>query len=59
MMHKSGFTPEEMQGYMNEAGLVDYDYRPLSESVTMVMKDGEEVERRVFFARGRRPRASL
>jgi len=59
MMHKSGFTVEEMEGYMHEAGLVDYEMRPLPEGVTMVFKNGDEVERKVFFARGRRPRSSL
>jgi hypothetical protein len=55
MMHKSGFTDEEMRGYMSEAGLVDFEMVWLPEHVTMVMKDGEEVPRRLFFARGRRP----
>lgn len=59
MMHKSGFTPEEMKKYMLEAGLEDFEIRSLPDSVKMVFKDGAEVERRVFFARGRRQRASL
>ena len=58
-MHKSGFTPDEMEDYMRDAGLVDFEMRPLPEGVKMVFKDGEEVERKVFFARGRRPPAKL
>jgi hypothetical protein len=59
MMHKSGFTREEMEGYMSEAGLEDFEMRDLPEGVTMVFKNGDEVERRVFLARARRPKASL
>lgn len=54
MMHKSGFTNEEMKEYMSEAGLIDFEMVWLPEEVTMVMKSGDEVQRRVFFARGRR-----
>lgn len=54
MMHKSGFTDEEMKGYMAEAGLVDFEMIHLPEPVVMQMKDAE-VKRVVFFARGRKP----
>ncbi|KAE9992811.1 hypothetical protein EG327_007735 [Venturia inaequalis] len=53
MMHKTGFSEEEMGGYMSEAGLVDIDFVPLSDKVVWMMK-GKEVERGLFFARGRR-----
>lgn len=53
-MHKSGFTEEEMKGYMNEAGLVDFEMLELPEPVVLKMKDDVTVERRVFFARGRK-----
>jgi hypothetical protein len=59
MMHKSGFTAAEMEGYMQDAGLVDFEMTSLPEPVKMVFKDGAEVERRVFFARGRRPSVKL
>lgn len=52
-MHKTGFTEEEMRGYMVEAGLVDIAFLPLEEKVQWMMK-GKEVERSLFFARGRR-----
>jgi hypothetical protein len=54
MMHKSGFTDEEMKEYMSEAGLVDFEMVWLPEPVTMLMNDEQEMERRVFFARGRK-----
>ncbi|TID16009.1 hypothetical protein E6O75_ATG09067 [Venturia nashicola] len=53
MMHKTGFSEEEMRGYMSEAGLVDIDFLPLENKVIWMMK-GKEVERELFFARGRR-----
>ena len=53
MMHKSGFTEEEMQRYAKEAGLVDYQFVKLSKPVVMVI-GGEEVEKELFFARGMR-----
>jgi len=53
MMHKSGFTKSEMQEYMAEAGLVDVEFLPLEKKVVMQMK-GKDVERGLFFARGRR-----
>ncbi|KIW09356.1 uncharacterized protein PV09_00254 [Verruconis gallopava] len=55
MMHKSGFTEEEMKSYMEEAGLVDFKMVWLPEDVTMVLKNDEEVKRKVFFARGKKP----
>lgn len=54
IMHKSGFTDEEMKGYMTEAGLVDFEIIHLPEPVVMKMHDAE-VKRNVFFARGRKP----
>ncbi len=54
MMHKSGFTDEEMKEYMSEAGLVDFKMVWLPEPVTMLMNDEQEVKRRVYFARGRK-----
>jgi hypothetical protein len=53
MMHKSGFTPEEMTEYMNEAGLVDVEFMPLSQNVVMQIH-GEDLERTMFFARGKK-----
>lgn len=53
MMHKTGFSEEEMRGYMIEAGLIDIEFLPLEEKVVWMMK-GREVERGLFFARGRR-----
>jgi hypothetical protein len=53
MMHKSGFTPEEMREYMTEARLVDIEFLELEEKVIMQMK-GKDMERGLFFARGRR-----
>lgn len=53
MMHKTGFTEEEMRGYMSEAGLIDVEFLSLEGKVVWMMK-GKEVERGVFFARGRR-----
>jgi len=53
MMHKSGFTEQEMQQYMEEAGLVDVAFLPLEENVVMKIKD-KDVEKEMFFARGRR-----
>lgn len=57
-MHKSGFTADEMEGYMREAGLVDFEMRWLPEPFTMPMK-GVDVERTLFFARGIRPLAKF
>jgi hypothetical protein len=54
MMHKSGFTEEEMKGYMSEAGLLDFEMIWLPNTVAMPMKNDQEVERRVFFARGKK-----
>jgi hypothetical protein len=53
MMHKTGFTTEEMHEYMTEAGLVDIEFLPLEENVVWEMK-GNQIERGLFFARGRR-----
>jgi hypothetical protein len=53
MMHKTGFSAEEMHEYMTEAGLVDIEFLPLEEKVSWEMK-GKAVERGLFFARGRR-----
>jgi hypothetical protein len=52
MMHKSGFTIDEMKGYMAEAGLVDVEVMPLAEKVVMEIH-GKNLEREIFFARGR------
>lgn len=52
-MHKTGFSEEEMRGYMSEAGLVDIEFLPLEDKVVWMMK-GKEVDRKLFFARGRR-----
>jgi hypothetical protein len=53
MMHKSGFTTEEMKEYMSEAGLRDVEVMPLSATVVMQIH-GEDLERNLFFARGRK-----
>jgi hypothetical protein len=53
-MHKTGFTAGEMDEYMTEAGLVDIEFLPLEEKVVWEMK-GKEVERGLFFAKGRKP----
>jgi hypothetical protein len=53
MMHKSGFTVEEMKQYMSEAGFVDVEVMPLSSNVVMQIH-GEDLERTLFFARGRK-----
>ena len=58
-MHKSGFTEAEMKAYMSEAGLVDFEMVHLPEPIVMVMKEGQEVERRIFFARGRKVKANM
>ena len=58
-MHKSGFTEDEMKEYMQEAGLSDFGMVHLPEPVVMVMKDGAEIERRIFFARGRKTKSKI
>jgi hypothetical protein len=52
-MHKSGFTAEEMEGYMHEAGFEDVEVMPLTSNVVMQIH-GEDLERSLFFARGRK-----
>jgi hypothetical protein len=52
MMHRSGFTTEEMKEFMAEAGLVNVEVMPLAEKVVMQIH-GEDLERELFFARGR------
>lgn len=54
MMHKSGFTEEEMQGYMREAGLVDAELLPLEQKFVMQIREGVDLERKIFFAKGRK-----
>jgi hypothetical protein len=56
-MHKSGFTEEEMRGYMAEAGLVDVDVVALDEPVVMQIHE-KDITRRIFFARGRKARSA-
>jgi len=53
MMHKTGLSTTKMYEYMTEAGLVDIDFLPLEGKVAWEMK-GKEVEKGLFFARGRR-----
>jgi hypothetical protein len=59
MMHKSGFTEAEVREYMTEAGLVEFKMVHLPEPIVMVMKDGHEVERWIFFARGRKGKTNM
>ena len=58
-MHKSGFTAAEMEGYMRDAGLVDFEIRTLVEPVRMEFKPDDVVDIKLFFARGRKPPAKL
>lgn len=53
-MHASGFTEEQMAGYMKEAGLVDFAFMWLPEKTYMEIQ-GIKEERSIFFARGRKP----
>ena len=53
IMHKSGFSKDEMCGYMREAGLVDVRFDVLPETVHMEIH-GRGSERQVFFASGKR-----
>jgi SAM-dependent methyltransferase len=54
IMHVSGFTEEDMKKYMEEAGLVDVQFLALPDKVYMEIQ-GQETDRSMFFASGRRP----
>lgn len=49
-----GFEEWEIRKLFEDAGLVDVDISVLEENAVMVLK-GNEVERTVFFAKGRKP----